>query len=317
MTTKITDQIIELPEQTSAPATPSTGQAVLYVLNTKDFAIKWADGTVTTFGGASALNDLSDVVITSAASGETVVYNGANWVNAALNLSQLGDTNITSPTDGQVLSYDNASGKWVNSSSAGASTLNDLTDVSAAAPSQGDSLVHNGSTWINEPKFVGILSDNLSTPATMSAGSTMLIDLDIGTAQVVNGNAIGNITDTASLVRVFRTPTTAMNAIGEIRGYIKFDTSAYTIPTTLCRVFLRQEPLGTAVSSTPTALDSEVIGYDLVDNYQPSIGIVHFALPIHNRGGASHQQYYLYVDNDSGDSVDVYWAIMYVWYEYN
>ena len=33
-------------------------------------------------GGASALTDLSDVTITSAASGQALCYDGSKWVNA-------------------------------------------------------------------------------------------------------------------------------------------------------------------------------------------------------------------------------------------
>ena len=36
-----------------------------------------------TAGGASALDDLTDVVITAAAKNETLIHNGTNWVDAA------------------------------------------------------------------------------------------------------------------------------------------------------------------------------------------------------------------------------------------
>ncbi len=51
-------------------------------------------------GGASALNDLSDVIITSPVSGQVISYNGSNWVNATVagafggSFSDLNDVNI-------------------------------------------------------------------------------------------------------------------------------------------------------------------------------------------------------------------------------
>lgn len=46
-------------------------------------------------GGASALDDLTDTVITSAASGDILSYNGTNWVNSVPGLSNRADDDGT------------------------------------------------------------------------------------------------------------------------------------------------------------------------------------------------------------------------------
>lgn len=86
------------------------------------------DGTSTdiyvpTGGGATDLDDLTDVTITTPTDGQVLKYDSANsvWINAnesgggSSTLSGLTDVTITTPSDGQMLSYDNANSKWVNS----------------------------------------------------------------------------------------------------------------------------------------------------------------------------------------------------------
>lgn len=65
-------------------------------------------------GGASQLNDLSDVAIVSPASGEYFQYNGSNWFNNSFSqvLDDLNDVNASAPGDNNVLTYDLASGVW-------------------------------------------------------------------------------------------------------------------------------------------------------------------------------------------------------------
>ncbi len=60
------------------------------------------------------LNDLGDVVITGAASGEVLTFDGADWVNDSV-----------------------------------VQSLNDLSDVIISAPASNQSLEYNGSNWVN------------------------------------------------------------------------------------------------------------------------------------------------------------------------
>ena len=74
-------------------------------------------------GGATDLDDLTDVTITTPTDGQVLKYDSANsvWINAnesgggSSTLSGLTDVDLTTPSDGQMLSYDNANSKWVNS----------------------------------------------------------------------------------------------------------------------------------------------------------------------------------------------------------
>ena len=67
-------------------------------------------------GGASALNDLSDVNITSAADYQTLIYDSTDqeWQNGSLAFTNLSDVNISSPSNNQVLKYNSTSSKWEN-----------------------------------------------------------------------------------------------------------------------------------------------------------------------------------------------------------
>ncbi len=69
--------------------------------------------------GSAALNDLTDVTITSATNGQVLKYNGSAWVNGT------------------------------DSTGSGSGTLDDLTDVTITAAASGDILRHNGTAWVD------------------------------------------------------------------------------------------------------------------------------------------------------------------------
>lgn len=71
--------------------------------------------------GATTLDSLSDVAITTASNTQALKYDSAAslWKNAAdatgiSTLAGLTDVAITTPTDGQALKYDSATSKWIN-----------------------------------------------------------------------------------------------------------------------------------------------------------------------------------------------------------
>ena len=78
-------------------------------------------------GGASVLDDLTDVSLSSLTAGQVLKYNGTNWVNAAddagttiTSLDDIGDVDLTGLGSGLILGYDGT--KWVpvaNSGSTG------------------------------------------------------------------------------------------------------------------------------------------------------------------------------------------------------
>jgi len=75
-------------------------------------------------GGASALDDLTDVSIIAPTVGQALVFNGTGWENddvsgGSSSLSELNDVAISSPTDKQALVYDATTQKWINGDSSG------------------------------------------------------------------------------------------------------------------------------------------------------------------------------------------------------
>lgn len=72
-------------------------------------------------GGASLLNELTDVDTTGASSGKILSYNGSQWVvsDTISTLAGLADVNTSGATSGKILAYDGS--KWVVSDSAVAS----------------------------------------------------------------------------------------------------------------------------------------------------------------------------------------------------
>lgn len=97
---------------------------------------KWVNGTAPgSGGGATALNDLSDV-------------------NA-------------SPSDGDILRFNNSLGIWEESTFIqGVNTLAGMTDTSIVAPATNQVLIHNGSVWLNRRPELNDCSDtNIASPA--------------------------------------------------------------------------------------------------------------------------------------------------------
>lgn len=66
--------------------------------------------------GASELNDLNDVTVTSPTGGEVLVYNSgtSQWENQTLELDDLSDVTITGPANGEVLVYNSSTSEWEN-----------------------------------------------------------------------------------------------------------------------------------------------------------------------------------------------------------
>jgi hypothetical protein len=100
-----------------------------------------------------ALNGLTDVDTETATpnSGQFLKYDGTKWVPDSIptinTLDDVGDVIITSATPDQFLKW-NGSG-WVNATIPTINTLNDVGDVTITTASNGDILEWNGSSWVN------------------------------------------------------------------------------------------------------------------------------------------------------------------------
>lgn len=129
----------------TAGADGSIGLVPQPLIADKDKFLK-GDGTWDTIQpGASALDDLTNVDITSPTNGQVLKYDSTNqeWVNAnesggggASAVADLTDVNLTSLANGQILKYDSTSQKWINSDESGGGTSGtmDILWEGTAAP---------------------------------------------------------------------------------------------------------------------------------------------------------------------------------------
>ena len=101
----------------TAPASPADGKLWFNSSTAKTYV--YYDSVWVEIGAGSnpaALNDIGDVTITSASSGQFLKWNGSAWVNDNVpvinNLNDIGDVTITSATSGQTLQWNGSA--WVN-----------------------------------------------------------------------------------------------------------------------------------------------------------------------------------------------------------
>lgn len=146
-----------------------------------------ADGTWVnnSGGGGGALDDLTDVSISSPVAGHTLVYNEDDneWQNTFLeekmclaNVS--GDVFIDNPAQGEVLTYNGST--WINAEppSGGVDELTELTDVDIDTPLDGHVLAYDA------------LSDKWKN-AQPSGGADSLNDLtDVGITSAADGQIL-------------------------------------------------------------------------------------------------------------------------------
>ena len=172
-------------------STAGTNQVLAW--NGSDYA--W----VTPSSGTSnvqSLDDLSDVVLGTLASGEVLKYNGTNWVDGSLNFSDLGNTpttlsgygitdgyadsdvdthlNTNSAGTGEVLSWNGSDYDWV--ANGDVAVLNDLDDVTISSPQDDNILAYNSTTsqFENTAFTIGQLS-NVQTSADNPPGTVQAL----------------------------------------------------------------------------------------------------------------------------------------------
>ena len=118
--------------------TPLTGYTTLFA-KANEFYKKDELGNITplcpTGSTSISLSDLTDVDLSGVTTGQTLIYDGSNWVNSGLSidlsnyytkgetnanflsantsLTGLSDVTLTTPTSNQILKYDGS--KWINS----------------------------------------------------------------------------------------------------------------------------------------------------------------------------------------------------------
>ncbi len=174
-------------------------------------------------GGASAINNLSDVTISGASSGQVLKYNGSAWVNAAdaggIALTDLSVGAEASASGNGGIAYNNGNGTFTYTppTAAGIGALADLTgsdldtlaDVNNATPTDGQVL-----TWDN--------SNSYWKPATPSGGSGSTVVERFKINYATNGQ-LSSITDKTSGI-------SSVSIDSASGGDITINTTGYSYP---------------------------------------------------------------------------------------
>lgn len=151
-------------------------------LTALDSKIGHFGGQVATSSDLSNLTPVLDQHIFVKASNKWVRYNGSTWVDitaaggnggGASDLDDLTDVTITNPSNGQVLLYNGTA--WVNGTAAGgggggATNLDGLSDVSISTPSTNQVIKYNGTNWVNTGISISDIT-NLQTSLDGKASS--------------------------------------------------------------------------------------------------------------------------------------------------
>jgi hypothetical protein len=113
-------------------------------------------------GGASVLNDLSDVIIETLNDGDVLTYDGVNWsadsIGNIISLDDLSGVVIETVNAGDVLTYDGVN--WTADSVEGVSSLDDLSDVVIENAVSGSILKYDGVNWTVGVDDSGVTSIN-------------------------------------------------------------------------------------------------------------------------------------------------------------
>jgi hypothetical protein len=168
------------------------------------------------------------VPVTVASVADYVAASGAGGSSGgggagATNLDGLTDVAITSPSNGQVLKYNGSS--WINDAPPAAATdLDSLTDVAISSPSSSQVIKYNGTAWAN----ASISYDIAGSVAGLPAASEILLRAPIarGTS-FASGYAYCEVTPTSQVVL---TIAKGINSAGSVSyssiGTITFEAAA-------------------------------------------------------------------------------------------
>jgi hypothetical protein len=138
----------------------------------------------------SNIEDLTNVTVTAAATGEVLRYDGAAWVDAVLNYSDLTGT-PTLATVATTGAYSDLTGTPTIPANAG-----DLGDVTITAAATGEVLRYNGTAWVDAQLDYSDLSGTPTLATVATSGS--YDDLSNQPTIPANAGDLGDVTITAA-----------------------------------------------------------------------------------------------------------------------
>ena len=190
-------------------------------------------GTITVSGsGATNLDSLTDVVITSASSGQVLKYNGTNWIN---------DTDATGGGGANTFSSFAVAGQStvVAENSTDTLTLAAGNGIQITTDSSLDVItITNNASVFNTIEVAGqssVVADTSSDTLTLAAGSGISITTNSGTdtITVASSLAFTNLTDSASLTidKIYLPAITMLTVTANGISSYSFDQYTGTNPT--------------------------------------------------------------------------------------
>jgi hypothetical protein len=137
--------IIKPKRSSVAGKVPTTSDIVSgeIAINNTDSKIYQNNGTTVVQVGAGKLTALSDVVVTSPTSGQSLAYNGTNWVNSNAGAGDV--VGAASSTDNALVRFDGTTGKVIQNSSVIVGDTGSITGVNSLTA---ESLVVNNNATL-------------------------------------------------------------------------------------------------------------------------------------------------------------------------
>lgn len=236
----------------------ATASSVPTSLEYGELAINYADGKLYYKNNSDSIVDLignskviiSDTPPSSPTAGQiwfesdtakTFVYYDSAWVEVgggaggASTLNDLTDVTITSPTNGQVLKYNGS--QWVNGTDDAGTTINsldDIGDVTITTATSGDFLKWSGSAWVNDPINLGTdTTGNYVSGITAGTGVTVTHTPSEGSSPTIAiGQAVAttsNVTFAGVTADNIRIGITTANEIDTSSGNLTIDSAGGTV----------------------------------------------------------------------------------------